>query len=90
LEKLHLCSSPNLTDTTVNTILKSCKELMHLNLNMCGQLDPRTLREYQANFPQVKILQNSRLPSDPRDDGLRVWLPVVGAKKPDDKKKKKK
>ena len=90
VERLNLCNSPSISDSTIFTIFKNLEELKMLNLNMCSQFDQKYIDEIRNSFPHVNILRNSRNQSDARDDGLRVWLPKRGAKKPDDKKKKKK
>lgn len=90
LETFILCNNSSLAEATLQNILRSCKELKVVNMNFCSGLDPKVLAEVQLAFPDVKISRLGRKFADPKDDGLRVWLPLKDAKRPDDKKKKKK
>lgn len=89
LERLVVCSNPSLTDVSLTQILRACKDLVQVNINMCNGIDQKALEEIQAANPSVQILRPNRVGSDQRDDGLRVWLPHKDAKRPDDRKKKK-
>lgn len=84
-----ICCNPTLSDISLTQILKSCKDLIQVNINMCNGIDQKALDEIRAAYPQVQILRPARVGTDPRDDGLRVWLPHKDAKRPDDRKKKK-
>lgn len=90
LERLVMCMNPSLNEVNLLAILKACKELKLVNINLCSGIDQKTLDEIQTNNPGVKILRFNRVPTNPRDDGLRVWLPHKDATAPGDKKKKKK
>ena len=90
LQTFILSGNNSLAEGTLQNILRGCKELRLVNINFCSGIDPKVLIDIQQSFPDVKIMRLGRKFNDPKDDGLRVWLPLKDAKRPDDKKKKKK
>lgn len=90
VKTLVLCNNPTITEPTMHAILKGGPDLEMVNVNMCGQWDTKAHAAMVADYPQIRIIRHSMRGANPRDDGLRVWLPRKDAKRPGDKKKKKK
>ena len=90
LQQLVMSMNPGINEVNLQAILKACKDITLININMCNGIDNKTLDEIRSVNPSVNIIRYDRVACDMRDDGLRVWLPHKDAKAPGDKKKKKK
>jgi hypothetical protein len=85
LQVIDLNRFTALTDTGLNMLMKSLTNLKMLQINYTENIPEVFLEETRRANPNVKIIRNIMVASDPTDNGLRVPLPM---KKKAKKKKK--
>ena len=89
VENVNLSCCMGFKDANLAHILKNCKQLNKIILNNSPQLKEKPLRELQSQYPFVQIVREFRRYQKLKDDGLKVKLPHIKAKRPGVKKKKK-
>ncbi|CAK85793.1 unnamed protein product (macronuclear) [Paramecium tetraurelia] len=90
LEMLELNNCSKLGEQGLEGILKALPHLQVISINFTPEIQDPFLQEKRNEYPKVNIIRTINKMTDPKDDGLRMPLPLESVVMQRPKKKKKK